>query len=385
MSDIWPVSDTFRRTVGGSHVVAQRVELLLAGEVDADLTAAGVFVDGSVTAAIGNAVMRSGQVTLIDETGVLVPNLATRTGRVLAPAGSELRLWRGLAYPEPTRAPELVPVATMRFTVNRVEGRQMTLECYDRAWALAQAKALVPTTIALGTNVITAIRRLLVAAGGEWIDTNFPATDETTPSMAVDVGADLWAEAQQLAANIGQRLYFDPMGVATMRPEPDPAVDPVAWTLDETDPANLALPGGQVEWEGTAPNAVLAIGENSDNALVYRAVAYDTDANSLTRYGGPYGRIHGDPVRSETIGSATQANARARLELNRGLGLMTKPTTPILPNAALEPGDVLLTPMPSRGMGTWGILDGFTLPLRAAGPMPVVLRERHVRELGPVP
>lgn len=377
------VTDRFRRTVGASHTVAQRVELLVDGVVEADLTDAGVLVEGQVQASIRNAILRSASLSLLDETGLLVPNPATGAGRALMPAGSELRLWRGIAYPN--HPPELLALGTMRFVVTSVRGRSMTLECYDRAWALSQAKALVATSIANGTNLVAAIRRLVNVAGGEWLDTNLPATDEVVPSMAIDVGQDLWALCQQLAANVGNRLYFDPMGTLTMTPEPDPGNDPVAWTLDEQADDNLALPGAEVRWEGTGPNAVVAIGENSDNGQVWRGVAYDTDANSLTRYDGPYGRIHGDPVRDEKIASPTQANARARKELNANLGLIVSPSTTLLPNAALEPGDVLLTPMPSQGFGTWAILDGFTMPLRADQPMPVQLRERHIRELGPAP
>lgn len=380
---MWPISLKYRQVIGGSHTVAQKVELLLNNEVILDLTNAGIMVDGTVTAAASSAVMRSGSCVLVDESGVLVPNQGTGTGRQLAPAGAELRLWRGIAYHDTD--PELIPVATMRFTGNRVQGGQaMTLDLFDRAWAIAAAKTGKATSIAQGTNVVTAIRRLLAAAGGEWIPTNFPDTDETTVSMAVDMDSDPWQVCQELAANIGQRLFFDQMGVCTMTPEPDPAVDPLAWTLDEESPDNLALPGGEVNWEGTSPNAVVAVGENSDNTQVYRGAASDTDANSLTRYGGPYGRINA-VIRDEKIASTAQANARARRDLNRNLGLITQPSTPILPNPALTPGDILLTPLPSQGFGIWGILDGYTLPLRASSPMTIDFRERHIRELGTEP
>ncbi len=380
---MWPVTLKYRQVIGGSHTVAQKVELLLNDEVQLDLTDAGIVVDGSVTAAASSAVLRSGSCTLVDETGTLVPNQGLGTGRLLAPAGAELRFWRGISYHDTD--PELVPVATMRFVGNRVEGgRRMTLDLYDRAWAISAAKTGTATSIAQGTNVVTAIRRLLAAAGGEWFETNFPDTDETTPGMAVDMDSDPWQVCQELAGNIGMRLFFDQMGVCTMTPEPDPAVDPLVWTLDEESSDNLALPGGSVNWEGTSPNAVVAVGENSDNSQVYRGAAFDTDANSLTRYNGPYGRINA-VIRDEKIGSTTQAQARARRELNRHLGLITQPSTPILPNPALAPGDILLTPMPAQGFGVWGILDGYTLPLRAAQAMTIDFRERHVRSLSTEP
>ena len=48
---MWPISEKFREVVTGGHVVAQRVELLLGGEVVMDLTERGVVVDGNVTGA----------------------------------------------------------------------------------------------------------------------------------------------------------------------------------------------------------------------------------------------------------------------------------------------------------------------------------------------
>jgi len=146
----------------------------------------------------------------------------------------------------------------------------------------------------------------------------------------------------------------------------------------------MLLPGVSVNWEGTAPNRVIVIGENTDNSAVYRGEATDTDANSLTRYGGPYGRIH-QLERDEKIGSSLQAQFRAKAILNRNLGIIMQPSMPILPNPALEVGDILLTWSPRYRLGQWSILDSLELPLRAAGEMRIDCRERHVTALSEVP
>jgi hypothetical protein len=273
----------------------------------------------------------------------------------------------------------------MRFITNRIEAPKMSLDLVDRAWTIAKAKTSFTLTVAAGTTVVTAIRQILTAAWGADLPTNFPDTDEVTPGMSFEPDRDPWEIAQELAANIGMRLYFDPLGVATMRPEPDPLTDPVVWTFMDDDPRNMLLPGVAVNWEGTAPNRVIVIGENTDNDAVYRGDAYDTDANSFTRYGGPYGRIL-QFERDEKIGSNTQANFRARAILNRNLGIIMQPSMPILPNPALEPGDILLTWSPKHKLGQWSILDELTLPLRAtSGAMRIDCRERHITEISEAP
>ena len=184
---------------------------------------------------------RSGSCVLVDPEGALIPGETAEPSRYLAPAGAELRLWRGIAYHD--APPELVPMGTMRFITNRVEAPKMSLELYDRAWAIAQARTDSVVSIPAGTSVVTAIRRLLTAAWGPGLDMNFPDTDEVTVSMAFEPDSDPWEIAQQLASNIGLRLYFDPLGVATMRSEPDPLVDPTVWTFIDDDPKNMLLPG----------------------------------------------------------------------------------------------------------------------------------------------
>jgi hypothetical protein len=374
---MWPVSEKFREVITGGHTVAQKIELLAGGEVVLDLTDQGVVVDGNVVGARA-AVQRSGSCTLVDPEGILLPGQGTLSSRLLAPAGNELRLWRGIAYHDTD--PELVPVGTLRFVTNEVEAPRMALELYDRAWAIAGAGFTGVVTIAQGTPVVTAVRRLLQVAWGPGLPMNFPDADETTNSMTFEPGTDPWKVCQDLAANIGMRLAFDPMGVATMTPEPDPLLDPIVWSFVDTDPTNMALPGMRVRWEGTSPNLIVVVGENTDNDTVHRGVAIDTDPNSLTRYGGPYGKRHAE-IRDEKVASKVQATFRARTELARQAGLITQPSLPILPHPALEIGDILLAVSPTRGFGQLCVLDGFSLPLRAASAMTIDCRERHLTQV----
>src|SRR6266487_3262143 len=277
---MWPISDRFRSALPQSHLVASRVDLLIDNAI-VDLTAAGVVVDGKVDVSATD-IRRTMSCSLIDWEGFLLPFTASDP---LAPTGGELRFWRGIDYQDGTE--ELVPLGTFRYTAVDVPSPKIELNGFDRSWVIQGAKLENALTIAAGTNYVEAITNVLMTAYGSNLPTNFPDTDEVTPGLVFDADSDPWAIAKDLASNIGMDLYFDPLGICTMTPAPDPATSTPDWTFDEGSVTNIGLPGIALSWDVTdAINAVIVIGENSDNSQVYRAVAYDLDPNSPTRYDG---------------------------------------------------------------------------------------------------
>jgi hypothetical protein len=352
--------------------VATKVELLSAGDQIMDLSELGVVVDGLVNVD-STPVRRSGQITLVDHTGVLIPGAPDDP---LAPAGNELRIWRGIDYQDGSD-PELVPVGTLRFVVTEAAWPEISLECYDRAWAISGAALENNLVIASGVNYITAINNVLVTAWGADLPTNFPDTDETTVTLAYEADSDPWEIARELAANLGMVLWFDPMGVCQMTPEPDPATDPPVWRFEDTDSENLALPGDKAVWDGTGNNAVIVIGENSDATAVYRSAAYDQDPASPTRYGGPFGK-RPITIRDEKITSQSLADLRARKELLSRLGLGQTIVIPSMVNPALESGDVVRCVSAHNRIDQVAILERFAVPLRASGTMTLEARARQV-------
>jgi Domain of unknown function (DUF5047) len=359
---MYPASELFFRTLAGSHTVASRAELLVDGDVALDLTDADLVVDGNVQ--VQNApISRSGSLTLIDRTGDLSP---IQGDELLAPVGNEVRLYRGVNFEDGSGA-EMVPIGTFRFTATDADYPRIDLTLLDRAWTIAGAHLEAGLTIAKGTNYVTAILDLVRTAFGPGLETNFPSTSETTASMFFEADSDPWDLALQLAANLGQRLYFDQWGVCVMSPVPDPRATPPVWVFDNADLGNLALPNPKLAWDATdAVNAVVVIGENSDNAATYRGVAYDDDPTSPTQYGGRFGR-RPKLIRDEKVTSTAQAVQRARAELLREIGLVKTVTVPALVNPCLEAGDLIRVITADRGLDDVFVLDKFPIPLRASG------------------
>jgi hypothetical protein len=368
----WPTTRRFQRTLGSDHFVACRVQLLIGGVATVDLTALGVMADGTIQVE-NAAVRRSGNVTLVDESGGLLP---TGLDALLAPVGSELRFWRGIKYPD-LPDPELVPIGTLRFTVTDATWPEISLECYDRGWTIAGAELETDLQVVAGTNVITAIGRVLSTAWGGGLPTNFPNTDEVTQSMIFEAGDDPWEIARELAANIGLVLWFDPMGVCQATPESDTDAATPVWRFDETDDQDLMLPGLKTVWDGTGNNKIIAIGENSDTGAAFRGTWTDNDPASPTRYGGPFGR-RPLTIRDEKITSQSQANLRARKEGLRRQGLSQIIHIPSMVHPGLEVGDVVYCSSSRRAVDQLAILERFPVPLRASGSMLLEARARQV-------
>ena len=369
---MWPISQRFRDALTQSHVVATRVDLLAGGQIF-DLTAAGVVVDGSVECA-ATETRRTMTCTLVDHEGALMPFASTD---FLAPTGNELRFWRGIDFRDGTE--ELVPIGTFRFTQVDVAPPKIELQGFDRSWVVSGAKLENLLTIAQGTDYVTAITSVLTTAFGLNLTTNFPDTSETTPNMTFDAETDPWQIAQELASNIGHDLYFDPLGIATMTPVPDLATSTPVWTFDDSSPANIGLEGIALTWDVTdAVNAVIAIGENSDNDTVFRGTAFDLDPQSPTQYDGLIGK-RPIMIRDEKITSQAQADERARAELMRRAGLPQSLEVPTLVNPAFEVGDIgQVVSTKLGGTSQLVVFDKFTVPLRAKTSMTISTRQRLI-------
>ena len=377
---MWPISERFADALSKDHFVVSKAEILHGGTeyVLADLTDMGVLVDGSVSVD-RSAVQRSATVTLVDRDGTLAPKSARD---LLAPAGNHIRLYRGIMFNDrlDNGEPDIeyVPIGTFRFTVTEVNDPQITLKCFDRSWIISGEKVPFIVPIPNGTNVWDVVRQLVQTAF-PGCPMNLPITNENSNGMVIDAESDPWEFSQTLAANLGQRLFFDPMGVLQALPEPS-EWDPPVWRYDDQDPSNLALPTPGRTWSGEGYNGVIVMAENTDLATPLWAAAYDNDPNSPTQWGSAYGKRN-KFIRDETIASQWQCQARANKELLSELGFLESLTVSALVNPALESGDVVTVAyrgddgiIPERTV----ILDGFEVPLRANGTQNLKTRARRL-------
>jgi hypothetical protein len=381
---MWPISERFAESLGKDHFVVVKAEILENEVVLAELATDGNLCDGSVKCD-RSAIQRTADVTLVDRDGTLTPR---DIGDLLVPAGRQIRLWRGIMFndrlPGGVADTEYVPIGTFRFTEVDVQYPSIRLgKCFDRAWIVSGEKLPFNVAVNQNTNIVDTVTQLVQTAY-PGVPMNFPITNESTNGMVFDVESDPWEACQTLFSNIGLRLFFDPMGVLTARPEPSES-DPQVWSYDDTDSNNLGLPQVGRTWTGDGYNGVTVVAENSDLAAPIRAAAYDTDPGSPTQWGGPYGKRMAPFIRDETIASQAQAQLRANKELQANLGFLQAISIPALVNPALEISDVVRVAYNRTDAGdlpiireSSNILDSFEVPLRANQTQNLGTRARRI-------
>lgn len=402
-------SPRWDRVIYGPHLIAHRVDVLFNREV--------VYTGLPITA--GEVIFNRNDATLAqctvqvsctaDDDPRLLPTASA--GGVLSPYGYELQVWRGITYhadrrPEQTivvvgdSVPRFTESGTTRLTESgtirvtegsttssmtipaaEVDDELMPLGVFpiqrasfdgvtllatvsgaDRSQLVIDARLEADYVIAAGTNTATAIQALITAGVGG-IEFAFQSTTNLTPAIVLPAGADRWEEAQKMARDIGCELSFDGLGRCVLRSEPGAQTDPVV-TLSTGEGRELTAVSLVLDRE-PAYNRVIATGENSTNAAVYRGVATEDDPVSPSFYSatgfGRKPRFYFSPfiASDEQAASAAAAILRSTSGVERGLSFEA------LPNPALEPGDVVRVICPSLDIDELHIIDAFSIGLTA--------------------
>jgi hypothetical protein len=218
--------------------------------------------------------------------------------------------------------------------------------------------------IPANTNYATAIQEI-VDNRLPGLAYNFQSTPFVTPKIVLgtQLGNDPWQDAQDLATAIGFELFFDAAGICTLREIPDPATGQSVWTF--TDGANPTI--AQLDrtlTDQTTYNYVICYGESVDNAEPVQAVAFDNDPNSPTYYLGPYG-IVSTTFQSAMITTAAQAQAAANALLLAVKGASENVALTVVPNPALEPGDVVTVEVSDAKITGTFLINDMQTPLSA--------------------
>jgi hypothetical protein len=354
---LYPVSDRFLARLAESHRVATQVQLFLTDGRVVDLEHTG----GSVPVDRGNAIRRTCSITIAD------PSLIPRTpADQLATYGAQLRVSRGVEYGDGTS--ELVPLGLFRLdsVSGDVNEGPVTLQGKDRAAIVADDK-FTSTYTATGTVVgaITAlIQRSIPTA-----DVIGLITDTAIGRRAFDVEADPWDGCREIAAAAGAEVYCNADGTFVIATLPDLLTATPVWAVEATE-GGVYISGNRAMTSDNVFNGVLARGENTaDNVPPVSYLATDSDTNSPTYWGGPFGRR---PLfyTSSTLTTTGACAAAANLKLAAGRAPNASGDISALPNPALEPGDVIRV-MHEDGTRELHQVASFSVPLDEGGDFPI--------------
>ena len=351
--------------------------MLSAGQVVATLD---TLVEGSVTTE-NQSVRRSGDLRIIDRDGSLTPVTARD---LLAPSGTELRLFKGLHLPGQAE-PEMVPLGTLRISSPKItrdsSGLYINLKCYDRARQLQRARFTQAWAVAAGTPISQAITDIVVSRCSYPI--NVTPTTATTNALVFESLSDPWDAINQLASAAGYEAYFDLLGTFTARPTPNYEAQTPVWTYEPGE-LSLLLANQREMDDERSYSGVIVTAEVPDAAPI-RVEVWDLDPNSptyydpahpeLSRFGAvPYG------FSSPIIRTEQQATLAGQTILTRVSGLLEQVEVVTAGHFGHDVGDVIAVRDPGTRLGGTHVIESITQPLRS-GPMTLKMRSRRAVNL----
>lgn len=322
---------------------------------------------GSVTVSATSQARRTATVELADPAFWPTHPLA-----ILSALGSELQVDYGVVLPDATTT--WIPVIRGLITdVNRVRpvtstGGAFTVALSDLSGKVAQARFDRPTQTVPGATVVAEIRRLITEAiPGATVEDR---TGSTMVAAVLDMERERWADGiERLADAIGAEVFADPVGTFVIRPQPTLA-DPPVWSVSTGDGGTAVSLDEKITRDLTY-NRVVASGQRVDTTPPVYAVVSDTDPTSPTYVGGPYGiktRFYVSPLLTTT----PQCTSAATSLLARTIGMHGTITLDVIPNPALDAGDVI--ELHDGSTVSAHIIDTLTVPLEPRSPQRITTR-----------
>lgn len=350
-----PVSETFRRAVRQSHVVAAAISLIFPGsseEIAVPVQAGSVTIDRTAQSRRRASVQIPWSLRAGEDLGVDLRTLAL---------GGYALVRRGLRYADGST--ELVLLGRLR--VESVSWNTLdasaSLELSDR---MAQVRD-EPFTSPYSAGGKTAAQAAVGIVQGVFADTiAYRVTYAPT-----DVMSDVYYSGQRsealsaLEQAVGAETYFDADGDFVFAQKPQ-AGAPVVWTIDAGATGVLVDARENLDRTGVY-NGVLVEGQASADAPPVSALATHDDPVSAVRWGGPFGKV-AMLVSSTSVQTIEQAAATAqsmlalRLKQTRSLDLQ------IAPNPALEAGDTIQVLLPD-GRDETHLIDAVSVDLGTEG------------------
>lgn len=291
---------------------------------------------------------------------------------ILSPLGSEMLISYGIILQDgETEWVQLIrgPITSVTRTVPTTGGDAAILvEVADRSSKVAEARFDTATQTVAGATTVAEITRLITAVLPDVAVLDLTAETKIAPQMEME--RERWSDGiEKLADSISAEVFADPAGNFVIRRQPTIS-DPPVWTLDAGDGGILLSEDDTFSRELTY-NRVSASGQRTDGIPPVYAVVSDTNPNSPTYVGGPFGaktRFYASPLLT-TTGQCTSA---ATSLLARVSGKHMDVAFTAVTNPALEAGDVIR--LIFEGRDEVHIIDQVEIPFRPGEPQRIKTR-----------
>jgi len=389
---VYDVSDRFRRTISGSHLVAVRTQLLETIQFGAAPTG------GTVLPLLGGGLNLSASTDIKGSLRITVP---ADYWEACQPYGTEIFVERGIDYGDGTR--ELVPLGYYR--IQDVEQTDepfgpIAVTADDRTATLQDVRVIYPYQVPPATTHRAIFERLVNGTldGAEdesgtygmypsgpdvaidWDDAGYDP-DAVTVASGLTVDDYVYDFLAKLVDSRNAVIAFRPTGeLAVIAREPDPDA-PAVLTVRPGDGGTLVRQSRRTSRKGVY-NIVRATGSDPGFATGYR-LAYIADTDSPLFWAGRMGalvRYYASPLLR-----TTEAAAEAALSiLGRSTGLPTERSLWTVPDPSLQPFDKINS-IGKDGIPLTHIIDGIDIPLVVdSGSPELQIRTRTTNPVGEV-
>lgn len=362
----------FAPLVTGSHTA--RFRAVAVNGFQSGVTPTGVelkVIDGEVELDATADVRGAGSVTLAEPWPV-ARNLS------LGPYGSEVFLARGVDL---GGAGVLwAPLGYFRIRETQQSDAatgplDLTLE--DRMSTIIDSRFLAPRQWLQGTSVGDIVDEIVLEI--------FPEADiiYDDDSNLSELGRALIAEESRyevlttLATGLGKVVYWNGEGRLVFETIPDEDV-PI-WYVNAGRKGVMIESKRSLSRDGVY-NAVVVIGEGTDELPPVRAVAFDAQESSPTFFGGPFGRVPRF-YSSSFITTQSQAEGAAVNLLRQSLGAPYDVGVSAVPNPALKPYDVIRV-VYNDGTRELHVVEKVTVPLTVDSALNISTRQSTLVHVG---
>jgi hypothetical protein len=350
--------------------VRSRCELYRAGVlIDPDVP----ILDGEVSYTVSDRVTRRCEVEVLAD---VIPVFAADP---LAPAGSELRLYRGALDHDGTWVEE--PLGRFVFDKVDVERESLTafISGYSYGQVVSDARWESPYVVPSGTQLVDALVEATRSRLPDYLwQDEVDCCGLVRPLLAPvvwgeEVDNDPWEDIRKLGRDAGLDVYFSKQGSLTIQPTPDPSTAAPDWAL-EAGVSALYLASSR-RLQGRRYNVAIVRGETDDDTPPVTAMAEDTDPTSASYVGlyrKPYWMVSG------FITTVQQAKDAAAAQLRRLIGLSETVGLRMVAHPKLDYNQTVHLIDPTMRFDGYYLIDEVDIPLGPGESTVTLRRQRQV-------
>lgn len=317
------------------------------------------YLAGSVTATLTSRVARTCTITFTEDMYPYEPE------DLLAPYGNMIRAWRGIQFADGHRYRWVVFVGRIQETTLNRDGT-CTSFCADFAADVVENKFIRPQNSQAGTLVSNEVRRLISDGFPQAVFEPFTITDLTVRPLTWQL--DRGQALDELATSVSAFWYPLADGTFTLNQYAWTVAKPPDVNYSDGDQGSIIVSTSSRSREDVF-NALTVSGERLNGDEPVFATATDNNPESITYIDGTFG-VRSQLLRLQTPANQGSAQAAANNNLRRMVALVDTWQWEMIPDPALELGDVVSLTVRGRP-DIIQVVASFQIPLDLSGLMRV--------------